>query len=152
MYPLREAWSPTFHGHRGMARVRNTGLESGVSEGSAVFGTAAQNKQQQRPTTNVSDTLHHHDGHYSKSPSFCPRHWRLNNREGQCFHLCWNHLLTVPKKCYVTLVENLQFDDVHCLKYALSKGLGIGIVVGGSIVKIPQILLSTSSWISPIFF
>ncbi|KAF8628190.1 hypothetical protein AX15_004052 [Amanita polypyramis BW_CC] len=47
----------------------------------------------------------------------------------------------IGKECYATLVENLEFDDVRCLKYALSKGLGIGIVVGGSIMKVPQILL-----------
>lgn len=30
---------------------------------------------------------------------------------------------------------------MHCLKYALSKGLGLGIVIGGGIVKIPQVSL-----------
>ncbi|ORX90443.1 monosaccharide-P-dolichol utilization protein [Basidiobolus meristosporus CBS 931.73] len=43
-------------------------------------------------------------------------------------------------KCYVELVENLNITDVPCLKYAISKGLGFGIVAGGSIVKVPQIL------------
>jgi len=38
-------------------------------------------------------------------------------------------------------VENLNITNVECLKYSLSKGLGIGIVVGGSIMKVPQILL-----------
>ncbi|TFK65346.1 hypothetical protein BDN72DRAFT_845675 [Pluteus cervinus] len=47
----------------------------------------------------------------------------------------------VGKKCYVSLVENLDIADVPCLKHAVSKGLGLGIVVGGSIVKLPQILL-----------
>ncbi|GJE91609.1 mannose-P-dolichol utilization defect 1 protein [Phanerochaete sordida] len=47
----------------------------------------------------------------------------------------------VGEKCYVSLVENLNIEDVDCLKYALSKGLGIGIVVGGSIMKVPQLLL-----------
>ncbi|KAK2465737.1 hypothetical protein APHAL10511_002281 [Amanita phalloides] len=47
----------------------------------------------------------------------------------------------IGNKCYATLVENLELDNVKCLKYALSKGLGIGIVVGGSIMKVPQILL-----------
>jgi mannose-P-dolichol utilization defect 1 len=42
----------------------------------------------------------------------------------------------------VSLVENLNVEDVECLKYALSKGLGIGIVVGGAIMKVPQLLLS----------
>ncbi|KAJ8509484.1 hypothetical protein ONZ45_g8370 [Pleurotus djamor] len=47
----------------------------------------------------------------------------------------------VGEKCYVSLVENLNLGDVPCLKYSLSKGLGIGIVVGGSIIKVPQLLL-----------
>ncbi|KAJ3510193.1 hypothetical protein NLJ89_g4823 [Agrocybe chaxingu] len=47
----------------------------------------------------------------------------------------------VGKECYTSLVENLDITDVKCLKYSLSKGLGIGIVVGGSIMKVPQILL-----------
>jgi len=47
----------------------------------------------------------------------------------------------IGKECYVSLVENLELSDTKCLKYALSKGLGIGIVVGGSIMKVPQILL-----------
>ncbi|KDR82290.1 hypothetical protein GALMADRAFT_240785 [Galerina marginata CBS 339.88] len=51
----------------------------------------------------------------------------------------------VGKECYTSLVENLDITDVHCLKYSLSKGLGIGIVVGGSIMKVPQILLITNA-------
>ncbi|KAF8878381.1 mannose-P-dolichol utilization defect 1 protein [Gymnopilus junonius] len=47
----------------------------------------------------------------------------------------------VGDDCYTSLVENLDIADVKCLKYSLSKGLGIGIVVGGSIMKVPQILL-----------
>lgn len=43
----------------------------------------------------------------------------------------------------MSLVENLNVNDVQCLKYAISKGLGIGIVVGGSVMKVPQMLLST---------
>ncbi|KAF8169397.1 hypothetical protein BJ912DRAFT_999701 [Pholiota molesta] len=51
----------------------------------------------------------------------------------------------VGQECYTSLVENLHLDDVKCLKYSLSKGLGIGIVLGGSIMKVPQILLITSA-------
>ncbi|KAF7980323.1 hypothetical protein HWV62_38735 [Athelia sp. TMB] len=47
----------------------------------------------------------------------------------------------VGKKCYTSLVENLDVTDIECLKYSLSKGLGLGIVVGGSIMKVPQLLL-----------
>ncbi|KAI9358358.1 hypothetical protein BD770DRAFT_343677 [Pilaira anomala] len=46
----------------------------------------------------------------------------------------------VGEECYSSLLENFNFHDMACIKYAISKGLGLGIVVGGSIVKIPQIL------------
>ena len=46
------------------------------------------------------------------------------------------------QKCYASIVEDLNLSDVECLKYSLSKGLGVGIVVGGSIMKLPQLLLS----------
>ena len=49
------------------------------------------------------------------------------------------------QKCYTSIVEDLNLSDFECLKYSLSKGLGVGIVVGGSIVKLPQLLLSTRS-------
>jgi len=42
--------------------------------------------------------------------------------------------------CYAELVENLNWNNDQCLKIALSKILGVGIVAGGAIVKIPQIL------------
>ncbi|KAF9046869.1 mannose-P-dolichol utilization defect 1 protein [Hymenopellis radicata] len=47
----------------------------------------------------------------------------------------------VGEECYVSLVENLAITDVKCLKYSLSKCLGIGIVIGGSIMKVPQLFL-----------
>ncbi|KAK7005973.1 mannose-P-dolichol utilization defect 1 protein-like protein [Favolaschia claudopus] len=47
----------------------------------------------------------------------------------------------VGKECYTSLIENLDISDVKCIKYSISKGLGIGIVLGGSIVKVPQLLL-----------
>lgn len=40
-------------------------------------------------------------------------------------------------------MENLDLSDTACLKLSVSKGIGLGIVVGGSIVKVPQVLLST---------
>ncbi|KAI9255225.1 hypothetical protein BDA99DRAFT_442393 [Phascolomyces articulosus] len=46
----------------------------------------------------------------------------------------------IGDQCYVSLVEDFDLTDVPCIKYAISKALGFGIVVGGSIVKIPQIL------------
>lgn len=46
----------------------------------------------------------------------------------------------IGEKCVSSLLENLNIHDVECIKYSVSKGLGLGIVLGGSIVKIPQIL------------
>ncbi|KAG0171833.1 hypothetical protein DFQ28_008588 [Apophysomyces sp. BC1034] len=46
----------------------------------------------------------------------------------------------VGETCYVSLIEDFNLSDMACIKYALSKALGFGIVLGGSIVKIPQIL------------
>ncbi|KAI0342929.1 mannose-P-dolichol utilization defect 1 protein [Trametopsis cervina] len=54
-------------------------------------------------------------------------------------------IAVVGQKCYVSLVENLDITDVDCLKYAVSKGLGIGIVLGGGIMKLPQLLLIVSA-------
>ncbi|KAJ7594592.1 hypothetical protein C8J56DRAFT_927132 [Mycena floridula] len=47
----------------------------------------------------------------------------------------------VGEKCFVSLVENLDLKDVQCIRYSISKGLGLGIVVGGSVMKVPQVLL-----------
>lgn len=45
------------------------------------------------------------------------------------------------QKCYASLVENLRvFSDAECRNLAISKALGLGIVVGGSVVKLPQVL------------
>jgi mannose-P-dolichol utilization defect protein 1 len=45
----------------------------------------------------------------------------------------------IGEKCYTVLVYDFNITHTECLKYALSKGLGLGIVLGGSIVKIPQV-------------
>ncbi|KAJ9643907.1 hypothetical protein H2199_003773 [Coniosporium tulheliwenetii] len=43
--------------------------------------------------------------------------------------------------CYQTLLHDIDpFADPACLKLAISKGLGIGIIGASSIVKIPQLL------------
>ena len=42
--------------------------------------------------------------------------------------------------CFESLVINLNFSDAVCLKSAVSKTLGLGIVVGSSLVKVPQVL------------
>ncbi|KAI9796761.1 MAG: hypothetical protein M1833_006001 [Piccolia ochrophora] len=44
------------------------------------------------------------------------------------------------KKCYRSLLLNVDISDTECLKLAVSKGLGIAIIGGSSIIKIPQLL------------
>lgn len=46
----------------------------------------------------------------------------------------------MPQTCYDEFFLNLNFLDVPCLKIVLSKGLGIGIILGSVMVKLPQIL------------
>lgn len=46
----------------------------------------------------------------------------------------------ILQECYVTLIYNADFSSTYCIKLAISKGLGLGIVVFGSIMKVPQIL------------
>ncbi|KAI8641744.1 hypothetical protein BD408DRAFT_403118 [Parasitella parasitica] len=56
----------------------------------------------------------------------------------------WPSLLSAPMVkllgdvCYESLFEEFNMD-VPCFKLLISKGLGIGIVIGGAVVKIPQI-------------
>ncbi|CAG5179372.1 uncharacterized protein ALTATR162_LOCUS9197 [Alternaria atra] len=42
--------------------------------------------------------------------------------------------------CYKTLIYNVDLTATECVKLAISKGLGIGIIGASSIVKIPQLL------------
>ncbi|KAK4545471.1 hypothetical protein LTR36_002821 [Oleoguttula mirabilis] len=42
--------------------------------------------------------------------------------------------------CYRSLVHNINISDTTCMKLAVSKALGIGIIGASSIVKIPQLL------------
>ena len=46
----------------------------------------------------------------------------------------------IGEQCYKTLLLDVALDDQPCLKLAVSKGLGIGIIAASSIVKVPQIL------------
>ncbi|XP_042257989.1 mannose-P-dolichol utilization defect 1b [Thunnus albacares] len=46
----------------------------------------------------------------------------------------------MPESCYDEFFLNFNFLDVPCLKIVLSKGLGIGIILGSVLVKLPQIL------------
>ena len=42
--------------------------------------------------------------------------------------------------CYKTLLLDIDLTSSECIKLAISKGLGIGIIAASSIVKVPQIL------------
>lgn len=42
--------------------------------------------------------------------------------------------------CYKSLLLDVNIEDADCLKLAVSKALGIGIIAASSIVKVPQIL------------
>ncbi|KAM9426822.1 mannose-P-dolichol utilization defect 1b [Pholidichthys leucotaenia] len=46
----------------------------------------------------------------------------------------------IPESCYDEFFINFNFLHVQCLKIALSKALGIGIILGSVMVKLPQIL------------
>ncbi|KAK5848644.1 hypothetical protein PBY51_006239 [Eleginops maclovinus] len=45
----------------------------------------------------------------------------------------------MPESCYDEFFLNFNLLDVPCLKILLSKGLGIGIILGSVMVKLPQI-------------
>ncbi|XP_027045324.1 mannose-P-dolichol utilization defect 1 protein-like [Pocillopora damicornis] len=49
-------------------------------------------------------------------------------------------LLIVPKYCHDEFFINFNFFHAACLKIAISKCLGYGIVVGSAMIKIPQII------------
>lgn len=88
-----------------------------------------------------------HDLHHPQPALVRSRPRRRHRRQGE-FQGTLLRLRVAEKhrkKCYISLVENLNVSDVECIKYSVSKGLGIGIVVGGSIMKVPQLLLSASS-------
>lgn len=46
----------------------------------------------------------------------------------------------IGEKCYKALLLDVDPEDTECIKYAVSKGLGIGIIAASSIVKVPQML------------
>ncbi len=56
------------------------------------------------------------------------------------------------QKCYVSLVEDLDFADAKCIQLSVSKLLGIAIVAGGSVMKVPQILLGMNFEVCCIYF
>lgn len=46
----------------------------------------------------------------------------------------------IGDKCYKSLALNINLKDTECLKLAVSKALGIGIVGASAVVKVPQII------------
>ncbi|XP_054609441.1 mannose-P-dolichol utilization defect 1 protein-like [Dunckerocampus dactyliophorus] len=46
----------------------------------------------------------------------------------------------IPESCYDEFFIKFNLLDVPCLKILISKGLGIGIILGSVMVKLPQIL------------
>ncbi|XP_045458695.1 mannose-P-dolichol utilization defect 1 protein homolog [Melitaea cinxia] len=49
-------------------------------------------------------------------------------------------LSVLSEKCYNEYFNEYNFFDLPCFKATLSKGLGIGIILGSILVKVPQIL------------
>lgn len=45
-----------------------------------------------------------------------------------------------PGRCYDEIIVRHNFENVDCLKLALSKCIGYGIIVGSTLVKVPQIM------------
>lgn len=49
-------------------------------------------------------------------------------------------LLLVTEKCFEEYFEDFNFLDAECFKSTLSRGLGIAIIAGSFLVKLPQIV------------
>jgi len=49
----------------------------------------------------------------------------------------------LTETCVTKYFDELDFFDEKCLKHTISKGLGIGIIAGSILVKVPQILKIT---------
>ena len=46
----------------------------------------------------------------------------------------------IGETCYKKLLLDIDLESTECIKLAISKGLGIGIIAASSIVKVPQII------------
>ncbi len=51
----------------------------------------------------------------------------------------------IGEKCYKALLLDIDLESTECIKLAISKGLGIGIIGASSVVKVPQIIKLVSS-------
>lgn len=56
---------------------------------------------------------------------------------GQAVDLCGN---LFDKSCCSKFINGLEFTDTECLKLFTAKSLGYGIIVGASLVKLPQVI------------
>eukprot|EP00035_Acanthoeca_spectabilis_P024184 m.452671 g.452671 ORF g.452671 m.452671 type:complete len:270 (-) comp20380_c0_seq1:101-910(-) len=48
-------------------------------------------------------------------------------------------VFSVKSECTDTLIVDRKLTDAPCLKHVVSKGLGVAMVVGGAVVKFPQV-------------
>ncbi|ATY62067.1 Mannose-P-dolichol utilization defect 1 [Cordyceps militaris] len=51
----------------------------------------------------------------------------------------------IGDQCYKAILLDIDLENTECIKLAVSKGLGIGIIGASSIVKVPQILKLVAS-------
>lgn len=51
----------------------------------------------------------------------------------------------IGETCYKALILDIDETNTECIKLAVSKGLGIGIVAASAVVKVPQILKLVNS-------
>lgn len=64
----------------------------------------------------------------------------LHCRPTCAFHARRLTLLLTPQKCYRSLIHDIDLSDKECIQYSMSKLLGLAIVMGGAVVKVPQII------------
>ncbi|KAI8974964.1 hypothetical protein BDB01DRAFT_379904 [Pilobolus umbonatus] len=50
----------------------------------------------------------------------------------------------IGEKCYESLIENMNINDIKCIKYTISKGLGLGISAQG--LSLVSYLIETCSY------
>lgn len=46
----------------------------------------------------------------------------------------------LPGKCCHTFLDDFNFTDEQCIKTSLSKFIGMGIIIGSTLVKMPQVI------------
>lgn len=48
--------------------------------------------------------------------------------------------MIISEKCFNVIVNEGNYTDIECLKFAISKGIGYGMIIFSSILKLPQII------------